>query len=54
MLADYQWLVDGGSGYLRALEFDYDKKEIRVETYSPTLDQFLTDDANQFTVSLEL
>jgi hypothetical protein len=54
MLADYQWLVDGGSGFLRALEFDYDKKEIRVETYSPTLDQFLTDDANQFTVSLEL
>ena len=55
MLADYQWLdALGGSGYLRTLEFDYAKKEIRVETYSPYLDQFLTDDANQFTVSLEL
>ena len=56
MLADYQWWngPNNGFGFLRALEFDYDKKEIRVQTYSPTLDQFLTDDANQFTVSLEL
>jgi hypothetical protein len=29
-------------------------KEIRVATYSPYLDQFLTDDANQFTVNLDL
>jgi len=36
------------------LEFDYDKKEIRVQTYSPYLDEFMTDDANQFTLSLEL
>ena len=60
MLADYQWLYAGtaddrgGSGYLRVLEFDYGKKEIRVQTYSPYLDQFMTDDANQFTLSLEL
>jgi hypothetical protein len=60
MLADYQWLYDGtadargGSGYLRVLEFDYGKKEIRVQTYSPYLDKSMTDDANQFTVSLEI
>jgi 3',5'-cyclic AMP phosphodiesterase CpdA len=55
MLADYQWADSlGGSGYLRVLEFDYDKREIRVQTYSPYLDQFMTDDANQFTLSLEL
>jgi hypothetical protein len=60
MLSDYQWLYAGtaddrgGSGYLRTLEFDYGKKEIRVQTYSPYLDQFMTDDANQFTLSLEL
>jgi hypothetical protein len=60
MLSDYQWLYSGtpadlgGSGYLRALEFDYGKKEIRVRTYSPYLDLFLTDDANQFSLSLEL
>ena len=60
MLSCYQWLhfntADdrGGSGYLRTLEFDYVKKEIRVQTYSPYLDKFLTDDENQFTVSLEI
>jgi len=41
MLSDYQWLHAGtaddrgGSGFLRTLEFDYNKKEIRVQTYSP-------------------
>jgi hypothetical protein len=55
MLSDYQWLDDsGGSGYLRVLQFDYGQKQIRVQTYSPYLDQFMTDDANQFTLSLEL
>ena len=55
MLSDYQWLDSlGGSGYLRVLEFDYGKKEIRVQTYSPYLDLFMTDDPNQFRLSLEL
>jgi len=60
ILSDYQWLETGAanhtgdSGYLRLLEFDYAKKEIRVQTYSPYLDEFMTDDANQFTVSLDL
>jgi hypothetical protein len=60
MLSDYQWFRSdkadyyGGGGYLRVLQFDYGKKEIRVATYSPYLDQYLTDDANQFAVSLEL
>jgi hypothetical protein len=60
MLSDYQWMTKGepndlgGSGYLRVLEFDYGKKEIRVQTYSPYLDLFMTDDANQFTLSLDL
>jgi hypothetical protein len=60
MLSDYQWLHSGtaddrgGSGFLRVLEFDYNQREIRVQTYSPHLDEFMTDDANQFTLSLEL
>jgi Calcineurin-like phosphoesterase len=60
MLSDYQWLYAGtaddrgGSGFLRTLEFDYNRKEIRVQTYSPYLDQFMTDDANQFTLSLDI
>ena len=60
ILSDYQWLYAntpddlGGSGYLRTLQFDYRKREIRVQTYSPYLDTFLTDDGNQFTVSLKI
>ena len=60
ILSDYQWLNSGTighageSGYLRLLELDYGKKEIRVQTYSPYLDQFMTDDANQFTLDLDL
>jgi predicted phosphodiesterase len=55
MLSDYQWLDDsGGSGFLRILQFDYGQKQIRVQTYSPYLDQYMTDDANQFSLSLEL
>jgi len=60
MLSDYQWLYAGtaddlgGSGYLRILQFDYGKKEIRVQTYSPYLGKSMTDDANQFTISLEI
>ena len=56
IVSDYQWWegVDDGFGYLRAMEFDYAKKEIRVQTYSPTRRSFLTDDVNQFTLSLDL
>jgi hypothetical protein len=39
---------------LRIMEFDYRRKSIRVQTYSPYLDSYLTDDANQFTLSLEM
>jgi DNA repair exonuclease SbcCD nuclease subunit len=54
--SDYQWWNGdwNGYGYLRLMEFDYEAKEIRVETYSPTLDSYLTDDLNKFTLSLEL
>jgi hypothetical protein len=60
MVSDYQWLNSGtihrigDSGYLRILEFNYAKKEIHVRTYSPYLDQSMTDDANQFTLTLDL
>jgi len=56
IVSDYQWWegVDDGFGYLRAMEFDYAKKEIHVQTYSPTRRSFLTDDVNQFTLSLAL
>lgn len=60
VLSDYQWLHQGtrnyagGSGYLRLMQFDYRGHEIRVQTYSPYLKKYLTDAANQFTLSLDL
>jgi hypothetical protein len=56
MLSDYQWLYGPyfGYGYLRVLQFDYSKKTIQVQTYSPYMDDYLTDDANQFTLDLNL
>ena len=56
MLSDYQWLNgdDFGYGYLRVLQFDYGKKTIQVQTYSPYMADYLTDDANQFTLDLNL
>lgn len=54
VLSDYQWL-DGknfGFGYLRVLQLDYAKKTVAVQTYSPYLNVYLTDDANQFTLDL--
>jgi hypothetical protein len=56
MLSDYQWLDDQnfGFGYLRTVQIDYDKRKINVRTYSPYLTQYMVDDANQFTLDLNL
>jgi hypothetical protein len=59
MLSDYQWYrIDqpdyyGGGGYLRVLQFDYDAKQVNVQTYSPYLGTYLTDDHNQFVIGLD-
>ncbi|WP_407318389.1 lamin tail domain-containing protein [Isoptericola halotolerans] len=50
MLFDYQGLAEGGLGYMRLLHFDNDGGEdgtgrIVVRTYSPSLDDFDSDDA---------
>ncbi len=50
MLSDYQDLPNGGEGYLRILTFSQSQNTISVKTYSPTLNAYLTDSNNQFTV----
>jgi len=37
-----------GGGFFRLMQFLPDKKTVRVKTYSPWLDQWLTDDQQQF------
>jgi hypothetical protein len=44
MLFDYQGLPEGGLGYLRLLHFDNVGGRIVVRTYSPSLDDFDSDD----------
>ena len=42
IVSDYQGLRNGGDGYLRVYNFDFDNDRIDVETYSPTLDRYRT------------
>ena len=44
MLFDYQGLPEGGLGYLRLMHFDNVGEQITVRTYSPSLDDYDSDD----------
>src|SRR6185437_10594075 len=50
ILSDYQSEPLGGSGFLRIIKISPSLNRVTVTTYSPYLDQFKTDDHNQFTV----
>lgn len=57
VLANYQAAVEprrpyGGGGYLRLMQFPPDGRTVRVKTYSPWLDAWLTEPEQQFTLSL--
>lgn len=43
---------NGGEGYLRLLTFLHDGKTVRVKTYSPTEDNWVVDEHNQFDFEL--
>lgn len=46
MLFDYQGLPEGGLGYLRLLQFDNEGAQMRVRTYSPSLQDYDAEDAS--------
>lgn len=55
MLSDYQTTFGmGGNGWLRILRFAPDENLLYVDTFSPTLGTFFTDDAAKFTLPLDL
>ena len=54
LLSDYQNFPMGGSGYLRIMTFEPPNDVIRVSTYSPYLDKYLTDNKNQFDLNLDM
>ena len=53
ILADYQSDTLGGNGYLRIMEFFPDQGKINIKTYSPWLNQYKTDDKNQFELNVD-
>jgi hypothetical protein len=50
LMADYQSYANGGSGFLRLMQFSPSNCVIRVSTYSPWLNQSETDSDSQFTI----
>lgn len=42
----------GGNGFMRLIEFLNDGRTVQVQTYSPYLDQWLTNDRNLFQLEL--
>ena len=54
LLADYQDLPLGGSGYLRIMKFEPQNDIIHISTYSPYLDEYLEDSGNQFDLAFDM
>jgi len=54
LLSDYQNYPNGGNGYLRIMRFSPEDDKIYVQTYSPTLDGYLTDPENEFELDYEM
>ena len=52
LLANYQESALGGGGYLRLMEFCPATAQLRVSTYSPYLNLWKSDPANEFTLPL--
>jgi 3',5'-cyclic AMP phosphodiesterase CpdA len=53
LLSNYQNRENGGNGWLRALEFHPDGVTVQVRSYSPWLNQHLTDSQNQFVLAVD-
>ena len=52
MLCDYQQAPNGGSGFLRLMQFLPDGVTVRVEDYSPTLDRVSDKPLSKFELKL--
>jgi hypothetical protein len=52
MLSNYQFRNLGGEDYMRLLEFQPDGKTVRVSSYSPLYDSYLTDADQSYSLTL--
>ncbi|MEX2217650.1 MAG: metallophosphoesterase, partial [Phycisphaerales bacterium] len=53
LLSNYQLRPAGGEGFLRLMEFQPDGKTVRIKSYSPVFDTYLTAPDQQFEVTLD-
>jgi len=53
VLSNYQFRELGGEGYLRLMEFLPDGKTVRIRTYSPVFDRYMTEPDQQFEVVMD-
>jgi len=54
LLADYQGEPNGGNGWLRIMTFAPNEDKVYVQTYSPWLDQYQTDENSEFVLDLPM
>ncbi|MBD2462468.1 DNRLRE domain-containing protein [Oscillatoria sp. FACHB-1407] len=53
VMADFTDQPNGGNGFLRLMEFDTGGDRINVTSYSPVLNQYLTDADSQFSLTVD-
>ena len=53
VLVDYQSNKRGGEAYLRLVEFLPDGKTVQARSYSPAMNDYMTDPRNQFSFTLK-
>src|SRR6185503_2756493 len=53
IFTNFQTVADGGDGWLRIITFHPSANTISVQTYSPFLNQFMTDSSHQFTLNYQ-
>jgi 3',5'-cyclic AMP phosphodiesterase CpdA len=54
ILSNYQFRVQGGEGYMRLMEFVDDGVTVKVHSYSPLYDAYLTEADQAFTFKLDV
>ena len=52
IVSNYQFLANGGNGYMRIMEFYPKTNKLQIKTYSPYLDYYKTDKQNEFVIDL--
>ena len=53
IMSNYQDFKNGGNGFLRIMSFFVEDETVRVKAYSPFVEEFLTDEVNNFEFEID-